>query len=208
MSAWDVQIEAELNWREAELASLKRVAVSSPRNSVQESALLRALCALLYAHYEGFCKFAWNLYLDVLSNSGVARSDCKGALILLSVEEDLSKIRQKSLDEMWQFCSADFQSLLTQQLVFDEKTKMDTSNLHPETLRKHCKKVLFPHSVLDENDVTLVTLIRRRNEIAHGQKNMIASLADYQKYEKAAQLVMHEMAVSVVEALDTKSYLK
>jgi hypothetical protein len=55
MEDWDKQIEEDLDWREAELASFKILISSAPKGSVRESALLRAIWALLYAHYEGFC---------------------------------------------------------------------------------------------------------------------------------------------------------
>ena len=77
MSNWSQQLEDDLKWREAELASLKEQVVISSKHSVRYQALLRAMLALLYAHYEGFCKFAWELYLDELQNSRIKRKDCK-----------------------------------------------------------------------------------------------------------------------------------
>ena len=37
---------------------------------------------------------------------------------------------------------------------------------------------------------------------------VVQSLAEYQKYEHAATLAMHELAVAVLEALEQKRYLK
>jgi hypothetical protein len=55
--------------------------------------------------------------------------------------------------------------------------------------------------------VKLKSLVARRNEIAHGQKMTISSLTEYQEYENAAIVVMHELAISVLEALESKCYL-
>lgn len=60
----DVVLERDLKWREAELASLKRLAITSSTETVAYQGLLRALWALLYAHYEGFTKFCWDTVLD------------------------------------------------------------------------------------------------------------------------------------------------
>jgi len=51
-------------------------------------------------------------------------------------------------------------------------------------------------------------LVNQRNEIAHGKKLVISTLAEYQPYEEAAFLVMHELGVAVVECLEKKDYLE
>jgi hypothetical protein len=62
MNDWANQIEENLDWRQGELASIKILLSTIDRESVRYKALLRSLVVLLYAHYEGFCKFAWELY--------------------------------------------------------------------------------------------------------------------------------------------------
>ena len=52
------QIEADLDWRESELAVLRKHLLSTTVGSTQETTFLRTNLAMLYAHYEGFCKFA------------------------------------------------------------------------------------------------------------------------------------------------------
>jgi len=58
MDPWEYELEQDLNWREAELASLKVLVAEATAGTVSHQALLRALWAMLYAHYEGFCKFS------------------------------------------------------------------------------------------------------------------------------------------------------
>ena len=53
----------------------------------------------------------------------------------------------------------------------------------------------------------LRSLVARRNDIAQGQKMTISHLAEYAEYENAAVVVMHELAISVLESLESKSYL-
>ena len=57
------------------------------------------------------------------------------------------------------------------------------------------------------NEGRLKALVSRRNSIAHGQKMIVRDLEEYAQYETAALLVMHELAVEVLSALETKSYL-
>jgi len=70
----DVVLEKDLQWREAELASLKRLAINATSNSVTHQSLLRALWALLYAHYEGFTKFAWDTLLDHIQGEKLTKA--------------------------------------------------------------------------------------------------------------------------------------
>ncbi|MBR8826692.1 MAG: hypothetical protein DSM107014_02110 [Gomphosphaeria aponina SAG 52.96 = DSM 107014] len=62
MSSWFEKIEQELDWRERELTSMKILVITTKNNSTKQA--LRSLIVMLYAHYEGFCKFAWDLYLN------------------------------------------------------------------------------------------------------------------------------------------------
>jgi hypothetical protein len=75
MTSWADQIEEDLKWSEAELGSLKIQAAAAPAKSDRQRALLRALRTMLYAHYEGFCKFCWDVLLDQMEKDGCVRSD-------------------------------------------------------------------------------------------------------------------------------------
>lgn len=61
----------ELNWRETEIASMRILLLSGSGTPSQQTVLLRAAWALLYAHYEGFCKNALVIFFDAACNSGV-----------------------------------------------------------------------------------------------------------------------------------------
>jgi hypothetical protein len=56
-------IEADLDWRQAELAVLREILILSAELGTRKRALFRAGWALLYAHYEGFSKFCLELYI-------------------------------------------------------------------------------------------------------------------------------------------------
>ena len=64
MSAVLRSITNDLDWRESEIASMRLFLAGSSLNKAQEKVLLRAAWALLYAHYEGFCKNALTIFYD------------------------------------------------------------------------------------------------------------------------------------------------
>ncbi|MHC5759994.1 MAE_28990/MAE_18760 family HEPN-like nuclease [Nostoc sp.] len=208
MSNWDKQLEDDLDWRQAELASLKSQVIKATNGSVMHQVLLRAMWALLYAHYEGFCKFAWDLYLDELKNSGVKRKECKDEIARLSLQKQFKELKgDLSLENLWKFTQTGLKSLLEENIDFQIKLETE-SNLYPNIFRVNSLQVCLDCTLVEQYQIELRTLVRRRNDIAHGQKMIIKDLKEYQKYEDAALEVMHELAISIVDSLDNKLYLR
>ncbi|VXD18864.1 MAE_28990/MAE_18760 family HEPN-like nuclease [Planktothrix paucivesiculata] len=208
MSNWSQELENDLSWREAELVSLKLQVLKTTKGSVIYQALLRALWAMLYAHYEGFCKFAWDLYLEELQKLGIKRKDCREEIAKLSLQKYLNSFKwDLSIDSFWEFGQTGFQKMLEEDLDFS--TKLDTeSNLYPNLLKKNSIQVCLNYQLVEKYEIELKALVKRRNHIAHGKKMIIKDLQEYKKYEDAAIEVMHELAISIVDCLDNKSYLK
>ena len=136
MSDWSAQLEEDLRWREAELASLKLLIIESPRNSTRERTLLRALWALLYAHYEGFCKFAWDFYLDSLQQRELKRRACRAEIATLSLRGEFKRLtRNLAPTAMWDFFHRRLPQLLEAPASFDLKFETE-SNLWPDILKR------------------------------------------------------------------------
>lgn len=208
MGSWRQQIENDLTWRESELATLKTLAVAATAGTVRQQALLRAIWALLYAHYEGFCKFAWDTYLDNVLAASPQRLKCIDQVARFSLADSFKKLRgDTSIESLWTFCSTDFASILAQQVEFGVRLETN-SNLWPDLCRRNSAAVGLPHAAVDRQETRLKSLVSRRNEIAHGQPLVVRSLAHYQEYEDAAFDVMYELAEAIVDFLDNRSYLK
>jgi hypothetical protein len=208
MNGYGEVLEGELSWREAELASLKLLVLEAQPGSVRRQSLLRALWTLLYAHYEGFCKFSWDFYLENLERFGLKRGDCSAAIARFSLTKRFRELRGNSSDEsLWGACAGDFDEWMKQALEFELHLETN-SNLWPNLLRDNSTKIDLPSDVVDANELKLKTLVARRNDIAHGKKMVVSSLDEYKIYENAAVLVMHELAVAVLDCLEKKTYLK
>jgi hypothetical protein len=202
------QLEDDLSWREAEIGSLKVLISTSTKGSVREITLLRALWAILYAHYEGFCKFAWDLYLNAVEEDAAKRSACKEEIASLSLEKDFKNLkRDLTPDSLWNFCTVVFPKLLNEPTKFHFKLETQ-SNLWPHVFVSNTEKISLSTNMVNEHSNKLRSLVSRRNDIAHGQKMVIRDIDEYQKYENAALLVMHELAVGVIESIENKSFLK
>jgi hypothetical protein len=202
------ELESDLNWREAELAIFKRIVSSADEGSVRERALLRAMLALLYAHYEGFSKYAWELYLEAIESEAPIRGDLKPPLACLSLEEQFAKLRgDTSAASLLEFYSEKLPGLLNEPAEFPSPLQAD-SNLWPDRYCDNMDRACLKQNEMNDRRSKIKSLVARRNDIAHGESAFIKSLAEYQEYEDAAILVMHELAVLIIEALEEKNYLK
>src|SRR5258708_7085405 len=93
MSAWVQALEADLKWREDEIAALKHQVAQHRKGSLPYRALLRALWAMLYAHYEGFCKTAITVYLDELKRKNVTRGHCREDFVIFSLGREFRTMK-------------------------------------------------------------------------------------------------------------------
>ncbi|MCA2699428.1 MAG: MAE_28990/MAE_18760 family HEPN-like nuclease [Microcystis sp. LE19-131.1A] len=210
MSNWANEIEADLNWREGELAAIKIQILTTDRvkHPVRYEALLRAITTLLYAHYEGFCRFAWDLYLDTIQRQNIKRNQCREEVIKLSLRKRFKELGgDLSADGVWSFFSNELPALINENIEFNIRLEAD-SNLKPMLLKKNSTDAGLSCSMVDQHELLLKTLVSRRNNIAHGQKEIIHDLTEYNKYENAALEAMYELGLSVIDCLDNQKYLK
>ena len=192
-------LTSDLTWRETELAILKIEIVKAQKGSAKQIALLRASWAMLYAHYEGFSVFAWASYLNELKRVGIPRGDLSRELIALSMETQFKAIKNSySMENMLNFYSDEFDKILREPVTFPNGLKA-RSNLSPELYRTNCRRASLSHLMVDQNEARLLLLVKRRNSIAHGEAILIKDITEYQSYETAVMLVMHELALGVIE---------
>ena len=212
-------IEADLRWREEELASLKNQARRPVGGSTAQSTLLRSLLAMLYAHYEGFCLFALRAFLEHIEAERIICEALRHEVLLFALEERFRTLRKATPPsaELYRFWSEEMPALLATPVRFErdrignEYVLEGRSNLRPGHIDNHCETLGIPKLSMLQNaaeKARLWQLVERRNAIAHGRQLVVHSLSEYQPYEDAAILAMHELAVAIIEAIESRLYLK
>ena len=66
---WE-EIESDQAWREAEIRFFQNRMLKMTSEE-EQNRFLRILVLILYAHFEGFCKFAFILYVNAVNNEGI-----------------------------------------------------------------------------------------------------------------------------------------
>ena len=212
MRNWNSEIEDDLKWRENELQFLKKIAFDTREDQVKNVTALRSLWVMLYAHYEGFCKFVWDIYLDHIEHSRVQNKNLTNSIMLISLSKDLDRERKGITNKfLCDFCNTKYPQYLDQLAQFSDENKLDTnSNLYPNVTDDNNERLSISLSSLAEGDnrTNIKALVSRRNDIAHGKKMYIHNLDEYKRYEESAFNIMIDLACEIIEAIEKKSHLK
>ena len=160
---------------------------------------------MVYAHYEGFCKLAVSQYIDSVSKLKLKRSELNFKLASYSLSGFKSDLKSASGNmEFFSEFLLQFNLLLDQVAEFE--TKLDTSNLWPVQLVDWLNRLGLDASEVIGVETLLESLVRNRNQIAHGKKLVVSSRKDLDNLSSAATTAMHKVAVEVVNALEKKTY--
>ena len=194
----------DLDWRETEIASMRLLLLSGSISPCQHTVLLRAAWAMLYAHYEGFCKNALATFFDAATGTGVLNSDLPKPTKALALGATFRRLRKlpdfEFIDELEIFSP-------TYLKATPEFPDVDTqSNLWPNVLIDLLESADLCSDKVKEHKAKLSTLVARRNNIAHGENNIISEFAYYKSYEDAVYDVIYDLAYQVEARLRRQPY--
>jgi hypothetical protein len=168
------QLDADLTWRVRELSDLK--AAIKAGGTHKADVLLRALVAMVYAHWEGHVRFCANKYFEYLT---IRRFKFTELDRQIYVNHFLARIdalygRRASVEER---CRLVQEILSSQDQKFSRTNPslVDTrSNLSTEVLSDICRICGVNYSIYEgEDDFIDVIILKRRNGIAHGEDVLI-----------------------------------
>lgn len=193
------EIERDLDWREAELAILKITLANEHLSDREKLVLFRAGWALLYAHYEGFCKFALTVYFDTIRRSGKCHKDLPPKMQALALDKHMKAVRSLPTPDLISQIATFEADYMNRSAEFPE---VETeSNLWPSTLEKLLDGAEISLASLDMNNRSIATLVSRRNKIAHGERDIIPEYAYYIQFEDAVRTIMYDLAISIDDKL-------
>lgn len=192
-------LEKDLRWRETELAALRILLASNNFTKTQKLVLIRAAWALLYAHYEGYCKFSLTYYYDSIRQKGISCSNLPDSITALAVLPFIKKIRNSQPEEVLKFVKnfeADYLNKVPEFPDVDTK-----SNLWPNNFEELLISADLCLESFESVKQKLYTLVSRRNKIAHGERELIEEVDYYLEFEQAVLTVFVDLAISIEEKL-------
>lgn len=199
------ELSSDLRWREDELAMMRKQLIVAPLGSLQEKVLLRANLAMIYAHYEGFCKFALELYIDSLEKLRLKRKDLNWPLAAFSLANLQKELMAESdRNKFFARFMTEFDKHLDMAAEYERPRQI--ANLWPDLLAEWLIRLNLSAQYVTSERTLLESLVTSRNQIAHGKKLMVSSRSQLDRYAHAAQLAMHEVALGIADALEKKTY--
>ncbi len=169
-------------------------------------ALLRAGVALIYAHWEGYCKNALTLYLKFVARRKLKLRELRPGFAALAVDSAVRK--QGNLTEVRRRMSTVTQLMdgLDDRLAIPSKEVNTQSNLNSEV----CEELL---EMLGLDFTPFATkahlidykLLRARNEIAHGRWSPV-DLAAFEELYSEVLMMIRTVRNLVTTAADNGEY--
>jgi hypothetical protein len=218
------ELEAEMAWRQDEIRFFQNQGADLDDEDRQEQ-YRRALILVLYAHFEGFCKFALTLYVNTVNREGIKCAQANHAIAAASLADVFMALRDRSAkcadfrnaapddtklhrfarDREFVERTADF----LQRTVSIPDDVVDTeSNLKPVVLRKNLFRLGLPHDLFATFEDGINQLLAYRNRIAHGESRLGITEATYESVRESVFTIIEAITVQVMTAVANKQYLK
>ncbi len=218
------ELEAELTWRSDEMRFLENQ-LANFSSEREKDKYRRSLIVMLYSHLEGFFKFAFTLYTDIINEQNLKCEDVTAYMAVSSLSnifralddpDKKSDIFRRSLPDdtaLHRFCRrVDFIKSLSdinnKSVKISDKVVDTKSNLTPVVIKKILYQLGFEHTKFDQYKGNIDKLLNVRNHIAHGDNRFRAGVEenDYNAIKNDTYSIMNEIILMITDELRRESF--
>lgn len=162
-------LDKDIAWRLKEITFLKSIFLK--HSGHESAALIRAAVPILYAHWEGFVKNSAQWYLSYVRYQELKYNELKSCFTAFGIKNALNTIRQSKKANINIEAIEFIRAKLNEKTKFSVENSINTeSNLNSEVFENIALSIgLDPSSYSSKYQLIDSSLLRRRNEIAHGQ---------------------------------------
>ena len=200
------RLDRDIAWRKRELVNLSTMVQRERRHT--QAAVLRAAVCLLYAHWEGFMRYAARSYLEYLSNRRLKYGELRRNFLALGLRRQILRAseerRTTAHTELVRTVFQASDERVSSEIVNAIETK---GNLGGDVLVDILEAVGFDAtSYLTKRALLDDRLLKNRNRIAHGEYLEIDADA-YADLNEMIVGLMNRFKNDIENAAATKSYL-
>lgn len=166
--------DTDLIWRRKELSDMKAAIKAADPSA--KSALLRALIAMGYAHWEGYIRTCAERYFEHLTLRKTKFTDLERQIYVNSFLVKLDSMRhgRTSVQERCKLVNEILDSKNSRFSYLNPELIDTRSNLNTSVIKDICVICGVDASYFEEKTAFLdIILLKRRNAIAHGQQQFI-----------------------------------
>lgn len=219
------ELEEELTRRLDEICFFRN-RLSEMEDEGEKERFCQCLVVMLYAHFEGFWKAAFSIYLKSINQERISCRDATEQIVAASMSGLFSALADpNSKCSFFRRTAPDDRKLhrFARHLEFAGRIEeafattvaipiddiVDTeSNLTPVVVRKNLFRLGFSHEEFQSEEGIINELLRRRNDIAHGSSRQGVQVDAYSALESSVFGVMRRVVVLIFDSLRNRQFLR
>ena len=162
-------LDREFAWRLKEIADVKRAI--RPSSGLPQDTLIRAGVPLFYAHWEGFVKAAAEAYIQFVSSQRLPYKELASVFVVFGAKRHLASLVESRRTKVNIAAVEFFTTKLSERAQLSFKAAIDTeANLSSSVFENIILSVgISPIAYEARFNLIDTSLLKRRNEIAHGE---------------------------------------
>jgi hypothetical protein len=217
------QLELDLEWRQKEMRLLYNM-LSNIDDEEERRSYCKALVVMLYSHFEGFCKLAFSIYIDIINEENMRCSQVNVNLAAISLEDIFQGVNDPNKNcgffkgsppnDRWKrffrraYFLANMENLLDEPIKLTDEYIKTYSNLKIPILDRTLYHLGFQPGSFDEYTGEVSNLVDRRNDYAHGEMKPGIKKEEYEQFETITFKIMSDLMGLLDESLKNKRYLR
>jgi hypothetical protein len=218
------ELEQEYLSRFEEINKVEEFFETRKRNDDISDIMRKSLIILLYAHYEGYCKRAFQFYVLYINKKEIQVSDVKYGIAAVNMQREFKKLFNTSSkpvriktyleDGALQFHGRkrdflnDYDCNIRKTIELKEDFISSEGNLKPDVLRKILFQLELDCSIVDTCQSEIYKLVNIRNSLVHGDHTRCPDQNEYDRYREAALSTMKNVKALIEKAFEEQAYLK
>lgn len=221
MSHYRAEAENELAWRIDELNYYSNLLATCKEDN--KNKLYRMIITMLYAHYEGYMYFLFNLYVKHINNQDMKCMHVKTPIVAASLAGVFRELRNTSRKPRLLLSNAHSEEIvqvardtefienlgfyLNKPVVIPDKTISSDSNLKMNILKSILFRLGLDHDSLDDLSADITKLVNYRNTIAHGSRNKPISEDEFSNIRDSTISAMERVRNHIYQSIESRAYL-
>lgn len=166
------QLTQDLTWRLREISDLRSAVRTADK--IAQPALLRAIVAITYAHWEGHVRFSAKRYLTHIALRRLQYDALNRQFLRNSFLPRLATMGHKGITERGDIVDAILSAGISRYSSVNDDLINTRSNLNSEVAAEICKVCgLRTDLFMGQETFIDVVMLKRRNSIAHGEDTLI-----------------------------------
>jgi hypothetical protein len=198
-------LDSEFGWRVKELSFIKGMIHRA--NGPAQTACIRAGLPILYAHWEGFVKAASAAYVDFVNRQRLTYEELSPCFVAMAARQHLENLAQTKKARLHIEIVKFFIGNLSERASISDSSKPNTkANLSAEVFENiACAIGVNPANYEAKFKFIDESLLRRRNEIAHGSY-LDVDRDSFEKLQEEVIILLRQYKTDIENSATLKSY--